>query len=234
MRRLQNLALQVGAPGFDLRSPSAILSRLGGQPLDRKAGHTSAPRLNLRFQSGQPPELKVGAPGFEPGTSASRTQRSTELSHAPKFAYHRPENVPAGTRGAGYFNGRGGIDLGSPPAILARLVGQLTGRSADHSSAPRLELIPPHHLCTPNGRGGIRTHEGINPHDFQSCALSRSATRPNSDLVSAVQLPTAPRTTVRRLGSRIPHVQQDILQNTEGVGFEPTRTCVQRLSRASP
>ena len=27
--------------------------------------------------------LKVGAPGFEPGTSASRTQRSTGLSHAP-------------------------------------------------------------------------------------------------------------------------------------------------------
>jgi hypothetical protein len=26
----------------------------------------------------------VGAPGFEPGTSASRTQRSTGLSHAPK------------------------------------------------------------------------------------------------------------------------------------------------------
>ena len=27
--------------------------------------------------------LQVGAPGFEPGTSASRTQRSTGLSHAP-------------------------------------------------------------------------------------------------------------------------------------------------------
>jgi hypothetical protein len=29
-----------------------------------------------------------------------------------------------------------------------------------------------------DGRGGIRTHAGLHPHDFQSCALSRSATRP--------------------------------------------------------
>ena len=33
----------------------------------------------------------VGAPGFEPGTSASRTQRSTELSHAPKSTINRPK-----------------------------------------------------------------------------------------------------------------------------------------------
>ena len=31
-----------------------------------------------------------------------------------------------------------------------------------------------------NGRGGIRTHAGLHPHDFQSCALSHSATRPES------------------------------------------------------
>ncbi len=82
------------------------------------ADHSFPPRLNLRFW--RPPLaaaacsltrarksgrrrvgcfIKVGAPGFEPGTSASRTQRSTELSHAPKFAHHRPENVPAETRG---------------------------------------------------------------------------------------------------------------------------------------
>ena len=30
-----------------------------------------------------------------------------------------------------------------------------------------------------SGRGGIRTHVGVSPHDFQSCALSHSATRPN-------------------------------------------------------
>ena len=38
----------------------------------------------------------VGAPGFEPGTSASRTQRSTELSHAPNFARHRPKKRSRG------------------------------------------------------------------------------------------------------------------------------------------
>ena len=31
-----------------------------------------------------PAALPIGAPGFEPGTSATRTQRSTGLSHAPE------------------------------------------------------------------------------------------------------------------------------------------------------
>ena len=36
-------------------------------------------------------------------------------------------------------------------------------------------------IQTPSsGRGGIRTHAGRCPHDFQSCALSHSATRPDS------------------------------------------------------
>ena len=71
-------------------------------------------QLGLRL----PSSISIGAPGFEPGTSASRTQRSTELSHAPFL--------------------------------------------------PTID----------NGRGGIRTHAGLHPHDFQSCALSHSATRP--------------------------------------------------------
>ena len=45
-------------------------------------------------------------------------------------------------------------------------------RNADYILPPRLEPT------SSSGRGGIRTHAGINPHDFQSCALSRSATRP--------------------------------------------------------
>ena len=36
-------------------------------------------QLGLRL----PSSIPIGAPGFEPGTSASRTQRSTGLSHAP-------------------------------------------------------------------------------------------------------------------------------------------------------
>jgi len=53
----------------------------------------------------------------------------------------------------------------------------------------------------PHGRGGIRTHAGLHPHDFQSCALSHSATRPDSTL-----------------GKPGPSCGE-----TEGVGFEPTR-----------
>ena len=180
---------------------SAILARLGGQLLDRKADHIPPPRLNLRFW--RPPSAatacsltrarksgrrrtvgspnKVGAPGFEPGTSASRTQRSTELSHAPKLVVTTRKKRSRGNAWAGsckkksHSSGWGGIELRSPSAILARLGGPLLDRKADHTQAPRLEPTPP------SGWGGIRTHEGINPHDFQSCALSRSATHPISD-----------------------------------------------------
>ena len=57
---------------------------------------------------------------------------------------------------------------------------------------------------------------GRSPHDFQSCALSHSATRP--------------RTMRRELHDDTP-INGAI---TEGVGFEPTRCCHQRLSRAPP
>ena len=123
------------APGFDLRSPSAILGRLGGWLLDRNADHSFPPRPNLRFW--RPPSaaaacsltracksrrelvcssIRVGAPGFEPGTSASRTQRSTELSHAPNSS------------------GWGGIDLRSPSAILG------SSRRSPPRTVPRITL----------------------------------------------------------------------------------------------
>ncbi len=57
------------------------------------------------------------------------------------------------------------------------------------------------HAPKENGRGGIRTHAGFRPHDFQSCALSRSATRPER----------------HQAGSN------ECLAEAEGVGFEPTR-----------
>ena len=41
-----------------------------------------------------------------------------------------------------------------------------------------------------SGRGGIRTHVGVSPHDFQSCALSHSATRPKHTMAS-IQHPLA-------------------------------------------
>src|SRR6202022_1913619 len=39
----------------------------------------------------------VGAAGFEPVTSASRTQRSTKLSYAPRGAGPKPPNSQTGT-----------------------------------------------------------------------------------------------------------------------------------------
>ena len=69
-------------------------------------GHTdplpNTPR-NLDARKGRSLDrpFEVGAPGFEPGTSASRTQRSTGLSHAPTLSRRvdrkaiDPEHAPA-------------------------------------------------------------------------------------------------------------------------------------------
>ena len=72
---------------IQLRSPSAILAGLARQRTDlehrsRRSARTSGshPRANHHRTYGLP----IGAPGFEPGTSATRTQRSTGLSHAPE------------------------------------------------------------------------------------------------------------------------------------------------------
>ena len=92
----------------------------------------------------------IGAPGFEPGTSASRTQRSTGLSHAPVLR-------------TTHFNWW----VNDPLCDLLR---------GSRGFEAHLQLLDE----SIHGRGGIRTHEGVNPHDFQSCALSHSATRPKS------------------------------------------------------
>jgi hypothetical protein len=93
-------------------------------------------QLGLRLQTsdepgpGRPSRLTkptIGAPGFEPGTSATRTQRSTGLSHAPRTQPHPPR------------------------------------------------------VCAPERTGWDSNPRGcLAPHDFQSCALSRSATRPEN------------------------------------------------------
>ncbi len=100
--------------------------------------------------------IPIGAPGFEPGTSATRTQRSTGLSHAPRSTWIRA------VRAARPF----------PPARSTRPTACAPLRGSRVGSNLRTLLL------TQNGRGGIRTHAGVSPHDFQSCALSHSATRP--------------------------------------------------------
>jgi hypothetical protein len=92
-------AVTIGAPGWSCgRDP-----RCAWVPRDPRssrrvpsqrvsAGTLTAPRLDLRFSSGRCQTaaacaaVTIGAPGFEPGTSATRTQRSTGLSHAPELS----------------------------------------------------------------------------------------------------------------------------------------------------
>ena len=186
-------------------------------------------------------QRSIGAPGFEPGTSATRTQRSTGLSHAPDYlsgnfycgvgctslrnvisldtllgASRNPLTLPRPepTLGAApqlawvrtlltwttaedrvgrvvSLHGQGGIELRSAPPILTPLrslrelrveptcspLRGLRGFERDDFDR-RIAQTPPRLQI--HGRGGIRTHAGVSPHDFQSCALSHSATRPNN------------------------------------------------------
>ena len=72
-------------------------------------------------------------------------------------------------------HGRGGIDLRTAGAALGRL---RRPRLAARPPLARQVRTPHRQFTDVHGRGGIRTHAGRCPHDFQSCALSHSATRP--------------------------------------------------------
>ena len=127
----------------------------------------------------------IGVPGFEPGTSATRTQRSTGLSHTPDYS--------------GNDNGRGGMELRSrsdprssrgspdrrfaitlrplesnPPSVLASRV--RVGSNGQLDSP----MCPPTSDFVNQRTGWDSNPRGQCPHDFQSCALSHSATRPNA------------------------------------------------------
>ena len=74
----------VGAPGF------AIVPSWGNRDLKKKAPRGIKPR------GGEKMIDLVGAPGFEPGTSASRTQRSNRAEPRPELAsrdYTRPRMI---------------------------------------------------------------------------------------------------------------------------------------------
>src|SRR5690606_8807356 len=68
--------------GFPRRISSAVPYQLGLR-LQVRTG-ASRPRAADGHAGRLNSSPRVGAPGFEPGTSASRTQRSTKLSHAPQ------------------------------------------------------------------------------------------------------------------------------------------------------
>ena len=131
--------------------------------------------------------FSIGAPGFEPGTSATRTQRSTGLSHAPKVG------LPPADGDARQLAASPAIQQGAAPWARHRARWDSQPRPApsrpegEPEDAKRRKAQPwvrtpppPGRAPLASGRGGIRTHVGVSPHDFQSCALSHSATRPNN------------------------------------------------------
>ena len=124
----------------------ASLGRLAGSHLIASRLPTSPLGSNLRFSSVRSIKTAaasqrslIGAPGFEPGTSATRTQRSTGLSHAPELS--------------GNYYGRGGMDLAS----LGRLAGSPLDRFAPTFVAARLE--PTERVSAK--RAGGRTHRSF-------------------------------------------------------------------------
>ncbi len=95
----------------------------------------------------------IGAPGFEPGTSATRTQRSTGLSHAPK-------NRPTPTARLRFTDGVG-LTFGCPPPVVSKPLGSAQALSGSTPFEPHSNRS-----LTLHGRGGIRTHAGNMPTRF--------------------------------------------------------------------
>jgi hypothetical protein len=152
----------------------------------------------------------------------------------PNAALYRTEPRPGTTGYLAVLNGRRGMEL-----AIARSSRSL--RSLE-SNPPHVPLRAPRgfeHEDLSYGRGGIRTHAGFRPHDFQSCALSHSATRPkrlwdsqhDSFGGSGMELAAlAPLASLRSLESNPLHVplrgpcgfephDHGAFHFTEGVGF---------------
>ena len=113
--------------------------------------------VSLSGGGGTRTPMRLRAPHFECGALPVRTTPP---------ALQEAVEIGLSNRGARIRTG----DLCVPNAALYR-----TEPRPDTNNSPQVWWR------ANNGWGGIRTHAGINPHDFQSCALSRSATHPNSD-----------------------------------------------------
>ena len=129
--------VSVVAEAEGLEPPSAFARRIS----------SAVPyQLGLRLRMRTPPETEpresthrfylfpIGAPGFEPGTSATRTQRSTGLSHAPHHFQPR----------TGWDSNPRGLSPTRFPIVRLKPLGH-----------PSLAWVRRY------GGGGIRTHAGL-------------------------------------------------------------------------
>ena len=180
-------------------------------PEGRPGGSLRASSSNSAFESGR--YQKTAASG---GTTNRGARIRTGDLCDPNAALYRTEPRPGTNSGQSMY---GRVELTSLRSVVSRVHRLIASRppSSPLGSNPLGDLLRrsrgfERFRLSINGRGGIRTHAGVSPHDFQSCALSHSATRP--------------RPLVPRKGQQT--------TSAEGVGFEPTRCCHQRLSRAPP
>jgi hypothetical protein len=177
------------------------------------------------------PQGRLSPPHFECGALPVRTTPPWRQDRRFQSSVRNPAPlVQSGSnRGARIRTG----DLCDPNAALYRTEPRPVFFPALPRGNPRgwVPILPRMRFrcLSASGRGGIRTHAGLHPHDFQSCALSHSATRPDARVFDTEGWA---RKKVERPGS--PHLAVCFANPThatsapfgvatEGVGFEPTR-----------
>ena len=79
--RIKGFGVDFQSTPNGIRTRAATLKGWCPRPLDDGGLHFSTTRV-----------VVVGLPGFEPGTSASRTQRATKLRYSPQRVAPQPDN----------------------------------------------------------------------------------------------------------------------------------------------
>ena len=155
----------------------------------------------------------------------------------------QPRSAPAARRLRRGCEAPGGPTLGSKPASfphrwaadchgvgfaaeVRRQPARRRGEDAKHRSLnPGFEAHAVRRRASlASGRGGIRTHVGVSPHDFQSCALSHSATRPNKfghyHLQGTAERSTAGLTAKKHTDAKSEGTHPDERSEAEGLGIQ--------------
>ena len=192
-------------------------------------------RLRLRTKPGRsawgrtPLHLlsKIGAPGFEPGTSATRTQRSTGLSHAPKVWV-----PPAG----GDDKSIGGHPRRSTTVITSVLVRRPLARD-DSAPATGWDSQPRPRAMRAKGEPRMRSLRNLNP-GFEAApagvAPPRGGIRNRGPRKRADGEPRMQSTGGSTLGSKPTPSGAGLRPSADGVGFEPTWALAHTISNRAP